>query len=52
VTTYVREEMNRADRTGGDKRRMNLGLRCKSFSVDWRRHRPRSIGRSNAGASG
>jgi len=26
VTTYVREEMNRADRTGDDKRRMNVGL--------------------------
>jgi len=26
VTTYVREEMNRADRTGDDKRRMNVGF--------------------------
>ena len=26
VTTYVREEMNRADRTGDDKRRINVGF--------------------------
>lgn len=26
VTTYVREEMNRADRTGDDKRRSNVGF--------------------------
>lgn len=26
VTTYVREEMNRADRSGDDKRRMNVGF--------------------------
>ncbi|MCA3160160.1 MAG: DUF3883 domain-containing protein, partial [Burkholderiales bacterium] len=26
VTTYVREEMNRADRTGDDKRRMSVGF--------------------------
>src|SRR6202051_3029609 len=26
VTTYVREEMNRADRTGDDKRRVNVGF--------------------------
>ena len=26
VTTYVREEMNRADRTGDDRRRMNVGF--------------------------
>src|SRR5208283_1299654 len=26
VTTYVREEMNRADHTGDDKRRMNVGF--------------------------
>jgi SNF2 family DNA or RNA helicase len=26
VTTYVRDEMNRADRTGDDKRRMNVGF--------------------------
>jgi SNF2 family DNA or RNA helicase len=26
VTSYVREEMNRADRTGDDKRRMNVGF--------------------------
>ena len=26
VTTYVREEMNRADRTGGDQRRSNIGF--------------------------
>ncbi|MEY9185781.1 SNF2 family DNA or RNA helicase [Bradyrhizobium sp. USDA 326] len=26
VTMYVREEMNRADRTGDDKRRMNVGF--------------------------
>src|SRR5262249_32902778 len=26
VTNYVREEMNRADRTGDDKRRMNVGF--------------------------
>src|SRR5207344_3629553 len=26
VTTYVREEMNRADRVGDDKRRVNVGF--------------------------
>ena len=26
VTTYVREEMNRADRSGDDKRRSNVGF--------------------------
>ena len=36
VTTYVREEMNRADRTGDDKRRIERRLRAANSSATTR----------------
>src|SRR5258707_3063198 len=42
VTTYVREEMNRADRSGDDKRRSNVGFALQILQ--------RRLGASTAGS--
>jgi hypothetical protein len=52
VTTYVREEMNRADRSGDDKRRSNVGFALQILQRRLALHRRPSIDRSNDAGNG
>ena len=52
VTTYVREEMNRAELGQDGKRRSNVGFALQILQRSRPRRRPRSTGRWSAAARG
>ena len=52
VTGYVREEMNRADRSADGKRRNNVGFALQILHAVWPPHLRRSIARLSGAASG